>query len=412
MPRALYVTVGGSPQPVIRAIERVAADHVVFVCSRDDADTGRKGTWTQVRGTGNVCTSKPGEPPDLPAIPIQVGLDPGRWEVLEVPADEPVETTRQIQTRISSDIERGITVVVDYTGGTKSMSAGAFLAAALENAELQLITGPRVDHVRVRDRMEHAVRLDTTGLAEVFAVRAARAAWLRHDYREAAHALDTLHRPTRDARCARALSLAFADWDDFRYADALEKLQHFGRHVPALMGPLGRLARSGTDRQPPDPLQGYDLWLAAERRAAGGRYDQAVLLLYRCFEWIGQWSLRVHHALDASGVVTDRVELADLGHLDHRSRRVFPLHTVWTALERLDGPMRETAKKTALPRMTYTQLRNDSVLAHGLNPLDEAQFRGFRDWLRQDVIGAFVAHAFGGKPPMSQLPATWPRFEE
>ena len=43
----LICTVGGSHQPIEKAIKSIQPDHVLFVCSQDDAETANKGSYTE-----------------------------------------------------------------------------------------------------------------------------------------------------------------------------------------------------------------------------------------------------------------------------------------------------------------------------------------------------------------------------
>jgi len=50
MRKVLLVTVGGSPQPIITAVESLKPNRVIFICSG-----GNKGSRSQVIGEGKPC---------------------------------------------------------------------------------------------------------------------------------------------------------------------------------------------------------------------------------------------------------------------------------------------------------------------------------------------------------------------
>ena len=52
--------------------------------------------------------------------------------------------------------------------------------------------------------------------------------------------------------------------------------------------------------------------------------------------------------------------------------------------------MQDVARESQGYRLGATQLRNDSILAHGTSPLAREQFTQFRDWFGQSVLPAFV----------------------
>ncbi|MEN9220601.1 MAG: hypothetical protein Q6K08_07315, partial [Thermostichales cyanobacterium GMQP_bins_62] len=114
--RILFVTVGGSPQPIVTAIQSLGPGRVIFVCSG-----GPKGSLSQVVGEGTPCEVRRGsEVEKLPNIPTQANLgarfNPAT-DVIELrdPDDLP-GCYRQIGA-VMADLG-GQEVMADYTGGT------------------------------------------------------------------------------------------------------------------------------------------------------------------------------------------------------------------------------------------------------------------------------------------------------
>jgi hypothetical protein len=183
--RTLYCTVGGSPAPIVTAIRHHKPGRVVFVCSDNDQVSGRNGSWTQVEGKGKVCMSKPGAPPDLPAIPVQVGLDRDAWVVKRVPADDAETAFGLLHSEVATSLDEG-EAVVDYTGGTKSMSAALYMVGALTpGVEISLVTAPRDNLVRVVDGMEAVAKAGAGSVQEAWMLGMTRNAWKRYAYSEA-----------------------------------------------------------------------------------------------------------------------------------------------------------------------------------------------------------------------------------
>ena len=83
----LLSTVGGSHQPILKAIRSITPEYVCFFCTEDNRQTGERGSLSQVTGSGNVIKANPNDDrPTLPNIPTQAGLADNRFEVRIVPS--------------------------------------------------------------------------------------------------------------------------------------------------------------------------------------------------------------------------------------------------------------------------------------------------------------------------------------
>ena len=275
----LLCTVGGSHQPILKAIRSTRPIHVCFFCTGKDAETRGPGSVTQVIGRGNVIKARPGDDrPTLPNIPAQAGLDPDRFQVEEVSADDLDEaffTMRDVIEQLSGRFPTA-PFVGDYTGGTKTMTA-ALVCTALEcdRIELQLVTGARSTLEQVSDGTERAMTASVAGLRLDRAMAPHLAAWGRFAYREAADGLDRIRRigvETPNGKqlvLASTLSHALASWDDFDHEGALERIEPFqgevSRRWPQMLPALRLLTQ--TDREQHEAVRLLDLWSNAERRA-------------------------------------------------------------------------------------------------------------------------------------------------
>ena len=175
----LFCTVGGTPAPILIAVRTLKPDLVIFVCSKDDPVTGRKGSWTQVEGQGHVCSSAPGVEPDQPALPVQLGLAAERWSVVRVPADDPAQIIGALRPHLVEAAAEG-EVLADFSGGTKSMAAGLYMAASLvDGVQPTLVTGPRADLIRVASGTGSVTRLSLDAPRDEWLLQKAAAAWRR-----------------------------------------------------------------------------------------------------------------------------------------------------------------------------------------------------------------------------------------
>lgn len=402
--KTLVCTVGGSHKPILRAIESYDPEKVLFVCSRDDEVTGTKGSYTQVEGEGLVIASSPGAKPDLRNIPTLAGMNEGTYEVRKVPADEPSEIMRVVKADLVRLAREG-EVVADFTGGTKSMSAGLFAAALqVEGVHVSLVRGPRCDLVKMRDGFEAAQSVGVEDQRLAWRLEEARRAWSRFAYGEADRLLTVQGKASPEMDRARTLSRGFDAWDAFDHDRAYGLLRPMaGVLRKDLMPALAQLRSEG---QRPEAMRAVDLVWSSRRRASAGRYDTAVLLLYRAFEWIGQWSFRWHHQEDAGDVSQDMSQkLGDLVHTNHKGKAVLGLHNLWTALGRLEGPFAKVGRRTEKERQDFTHRRNLSLYAHGTTPMRREDFSAAVDWFEDRVFAPFLQNVFRGDLPYEQLPS-------
>ena len=183
----LLCTVGGSHQPILRAIEAAEPRYVCFFCTGKDPDSGKPGSEAQVIGKGKVIkASHDDDKPTLPNIPAQAGLADDVFEPVVVRADDhdgAWRVMRDAMDRLAGQF-RGARLVADYTGGTKTMTA-ALVCAALERSdvELQLVTSARANLVRVPDGTERAMPAGTARLRLAREMAPCLNAWRRFAYR-------------------------------------------------------------------------------------------------------------------------------------------------------------------------------------------------------------------------------------
>ena len=160
MTTLLICTVGGSHQPIVTAIKDQNPDFVLFVCTDKDPATGRPGSNSQISGAGNcIKASVQDDKPSLPNIPAQTGLTPEQYEICTTLSDDLDRIYADCTQALAKVLRRfpDAVIIADYTGGTKSMSAGLIMAALeYQGIELQLVTGSRADLIKVHDGSQYA----------------------------------------------------------------------------------------------------------------------------------------------------------------------------------------------------------------------------------------------------------------
>jgi CRISPR-associated protein (TIGR02710 family) len=301
-------------------------------------------------------------------------------------------------------------IVADLTGGTKPMAAGLTLALTGRGVVFSYVGGERRDpetgrvlsgHERLRLLEDPTARF---GLREWAGFTRA---WNALNLGMALSELESLlSRPLSpsEARFYRAMQgvvEGLMEWDRFRHQEALKRLSahlpvalavaeawgHGGKvrvlkGLEALLPHLKSIVEAG--EKPTFPLL-QDLLANAERRAALGRFDDALARLYRALELAVEADLqeRLGFTLkdpktwpeDFPESLRERI-LKPRGLMD-LLEAAFDLDLAFgqrgTLAQRLYG------EKNRLQALL--QKRHGSILAHGTRPVEREDYERLRDFL-------------------------------
>ena len=417
----LILTVGGAHQPILRSIELNRPDFVHFLCS---ADGGRnKGSYWQVIGEGKVIKSQYAlEQPDLPNIAELAGLPPDRFEVHRI---EHFDDLNDCYLKAAQVIEKvhvenpSAMVLADYTGGTKSMTAG-LAAAALDDGqcEIRLVAGLRQNLERVTNQTEFVRPIQVWDVQANRRMHAASELIQRFDYASAVRILeDVAARFASDATIEQlqrwlALCRAFDAWDRFNHGTAHQLLQSY-RGVVDTHKTFLALVMGGRGH-------GFelieDLLLNADRRAAQGRYDDAVGRLYRSVELTAQIWLEKRYGLATGGMDVAAVPNSMKPRLeerrDEKGKVRIGLLLAWDVIAAFaDDPLGVCFTEYRTKLLSFLEVRNQSLFAHGIRPVVQQDYR-----MHAPQVAGFVRDAIGhalevlGKRrivELAQFPTQW-----
>lgn len=415
----LICTVGGSHKPIVKAIESTKPHLVCFVCSDDDLSTGNKGSYTQISGKGLCIKENHDElKPSLPNIPSQVGLPEDQFEIILVRPDDLSHVCEQIQAWLKQQESESTQFIADYTGGTKTMTAGLVTVALQdERVQLQLITGPRSDLRQVRANHGSSTRARVENLRIQQQLEGALELWKHHGYAEAAQLTKRIINPQEAILSARleqvrSASQALADWDCFQHQQALDHLQDYRRIFAEpwtdFYNLLGKL--TSADEGTRELFQLFDLWRNAQRRATAGRFDDAVSRWYRLVEGSAQWILQHKVGIDTANVPADKIP-PELNLTSDKEGNYKVASTNAWKLVSIYGP--EQAQKFWRQEeerlRDYQNRRNHSILAHGFRPISQEDWSLLSDWTDGQLIPLLFSFAQEQPNRMKALPSQLPR---
>ncbi|SEP63660.1 TIGR02710 family CRISPR-associated CARF protein [Nitrosomonas ureae] len=420
MTQILICTVGGSHQPIVSAINDLRPDFVVFICTDKDPATNQPGSRVQIEGKGNCIKEHNSDAnPTLPNIPTQTGLASEQYETVLTLSDNLDRTYLDCIAAIDAISRRFpyARIVADYTGGTKSMCAGLVMAAVESpGIDLQLVTGSRADLIKVQDGSQFSDKADCERVRYRRLTEPYRRAWQRYAYSEAVAGLVGLKPPggLRDEYTRfRELSRAFAEWDNFNHMQALSILQSYAPslpdHLKQYIGNARQLNDKSTDKC--DAARLFDLYRNAERRAAQGRYDDAVARIYRLIEWSAQWLLKVQAGIETGDVKPEQIP----DHLtltqNRKGQWQAGLFNAWQLVKHYTkGPAAVFISEQENILRSHIEARNTSILAHGFTPIQNNQWQPIYAWLESQFIPMLLEETAksGIKTLPSQLPDDYP----
>lgn len=303
-------------------------------------------------------------------------------------------------------------LLLDATGGTTPMRLGAALAAMTRGIRMvhqrvpqRFVDGKwELDKSREIDVVPMHNPLESTGL-----LREGQAVELfnRRDYGAAAlvfgDIVGKVDNVERRHYYSGLLLLAegYGAWDVADYGTALGKLQsakkELGtpfdegglreRAVPLVERIVANLSFLGDVRGKLSVENVVDMVQNARRRIVDqGRYDDGVARLYRAIEMWHQWRLRKKHSISTEKVDWIRIDGGACEEfMASTGLEQLPETLDLTRARTLDLILDQHQTEDDNVLRDLLQKRNNSILAHGLDPIEESSAKRFLDYVDEMV---------------------------
>jgi CRISPR-associated protein (TIGR02710 family) len=405
---AALVSVGGSPAPVLHVLRQHRPANVWYFCS-----VGSRANADAIQA-------------QLDWRPATRFIEVARFEELG-PCYR--ELRRKIPEILTETKVPPAEVLVDYTGGTKTMSAALVLAAAESFQQFSYVGGEQ------REKAGLGIVLDGTERTHyqtnpwsdlaIREVERARDLWAGCQFEVAAHVLLEVAPKVPH----RLRFQAIAD-----LADALAARHRLGfREAERQLHPLIRQIRLIFEAQPASPLplaeqtlqlcqacasdKASDTFLRelldnALRTAAQGRYEDAAARLYRAMEMQGQlWLNEATAGLFVNGKckpenadkLPDALKALPFCQPDETGEIRLSLEQTFRALaalghERARAIVADLDAKKSRWRAA-TEKRNTSILAHGVQPIGANGFEEMKQ-IATDFLGFDLTRETNPIPPL------------
>jgi len=393
--RLLICTVGGSPQPIVATLAHWKPQRIRFIPS-----AGTRATIQEAIDE---------------AAKADFEIDQGRYDVLELTDPEDLscclEDIRSLTPTVQEWANRGkgSKAIVDFTAGTKCMSAALALQARRWPCVFSYIGGERrnkegvgvvetgsekvVHQVNPWDALGYQAVEDFCLLFDQGAFDAATS--LAEEARERTDDM------TRKSEFSALVMLAkgYAFWDKFAHEKAHAELARLNKQFNNLEAVFGTTA-TRTLRSDIAKAQGHlqalydedhlnethiaDLLANADRRAKEGRFDDAVARLYRAVEAMAQLALKTEFGIESTAQVPlDRIP-DDLRQkwsprADNNGCLRLGLQDIYALLRAKKHKLGSSFFDLGLAdQESPLSARNHSILAHGFEAISQKTFKSLR----------------------------------
>lgn len=284
-------------------------------------------------------------------------------------------------------IQRGIApeeVAINFTSGTKMMSAGAVLSAVFNRCmQLRYVVGAEAG-----SKNRRVIRTHPGAVFALQDIRRARSLAMELRFKSAIDLLngvDDSLLADGDRKLLSALrqvAEAYDAWQHFHPERFLEAYPGLDLSHPLLEpfmlkeGQIAEVERLVEEMQKGEmgPYLLTDLFNNGLRQLEAGEPDDALIRLYRSLELLAQWILLRDHGIDTNDVEVrripprDRVGFEALRSLEDGLVKI-GLRKAYDLLIILDTGVGRRFMESE-PMKTFLQQRTRSILAHGIRPID------------------------------------------
>ncbi len=402
MAKAMILSVGGSPEPLVKTILHHRPEYICYFCSQASVDV--------------VSKIKDGVKEQAPELKITdhkvVADDPEDLDKCYVEAQKCREKLEEWQVDAKD-------VVVDYTGGTKNMSVAVALATIRYNYRFSYVGG--------KERTKEGLGIVKSGAEEIktggspwtlFAIEESRQiaelfnhyqfSAVRRSIENLTQARDLNPRLKNFLEILYPLCQSYICWESFQLKQATEKLsacseelskfveygnekyRQFLNSVKGNLNWLNRIQNHTKGFRVLHYLQVWDLVSNAERRAEEGKYDDAVARLYRSLEMIAQIEAAKDSFLNIENASNVRKEQIPIQLREEYIRKYkdsktdqlkIPCQALFNLLAHVNNKVGLAYKKNEEEFRKLLSARNDSILAHGQTPVSESTYMEFHGYI-------------------------------
>lgn len=375
--KAILISVGGSPQPIIKSLNEQKPEYICFFASEATKDSAEKDV--------------------LPNL----NFKPRHWDWIVTPNPEGLsECYKEIVSKLPDILKKWNVkeseLAVDYTGGTKTMSVAVTLATIEHISAYSYVGGVErsKDGVGIVVNGKEKMLFHDNPWNEIALLDQKKACILfnKARYASALEVFALIETKVSESqkplfKALKNMSEGYNLWDRFKHNDARDKLYSckdmltaYATNSKKMEGLISGLRQNihFLDRvKENDGLLAHDLISNARRRAeVECKYDDAVARLYRSMESIAQFKLKSAYGIDTSDV---NEQLLPEGikneycvkYRDNKDKKIkIGLYASYELLKTLGEPLGKGFFEFYDKEIRgLLDIRNSSILAHGFRPV-------------------------------------------
>jgi len=383
-PKIMVMSLGGSPEPLKKSIEEYKPEQIIFLASHDS-----------VALSGELFKSLDYRP----KVSYEITEDPNLMF-------ECYKKARQCMHRVKKARVFSNEVMVDYTGGTKVMTAALILAAISDSYSFNYVGGTHRNKDGVGTVIDgHEAMFSEMSPWSIFAEEERRQVITLFNSRRFSAVIEIIDialerelpiqirdyfrfiRPLSEGllkwdqfehiAAMRSLDDGFAKLNEYLYAHTDEALEIFSNQVQGCKDFLEKIVTLTDRMKKKDIILIDDLLNNARRKIADKRYDDAAARIYRALEMYGQIVFQEISECSNDKVKPEMIpeELKEKFIRKFRDPRSSHLKLPLTAtFEYLQAKghsagVRFFERKKEIKNIQSN--RNDSILAHGIKHVSE-----------------------------------------
>ncbi|HOJ62455.1 MAG TPA: TIGR02710 family CRISPR-associated CARF protein [bacterium] len=419
MTTVLILSVGGSADPLVHAIDQNRPDFVYFLCSGGDTDAASQRLITdeviQVqKGNCPYCKRAYETRGSNPPIPQQAGLTAEQYAIYSVnnPDDlgEVLRRCEAISLDIATRFPARPRVVANYTGGTKTMTLGLGIYALRKAPEWEVqfnASGKRTNLIKI-ERGDIALPVELHTFYHQSLEEELNELEEKSDYESAVVLLhSTLTRvpfpeSIREQLAVRKCRIEMlAAHDRFEYKEAISHASQMSDSQEKFYKKLKHINDILEAGKPwrPETLSGHelveDVVQNAERCALRHRFDDAIARLYRATELLAQVKLYRDYGLQTGKLDISHPAIPGPAkpwlEKKKNSKGIvkIALQDGYRLLQEMNDALGDYWKAQEEKLRGFIEKRNLSFLAHGFKPITQSTWnhegRAWRAWLRAGI---------------------------
>jgi CRISPR-associated protein (TIGR02710 family) len=393
MCKAMIISVGGTPAPIIKSVCQYTPEFVSFFASQDTSDL--------VKSIKDEAGKR--------------GIKFKSQLTLVDDVNDLLHCHGKAEDAVKRVIARGYEkseVIVDYTGGTKNMSVALALGAISNGFSFSYVGGD--------ERTKEGIGIVSDGHEQIYpsvnpwdflAVDERKKIALlfnQYQFKAAKNLIDgLLEKSTKSKPLFKKMGFmidGYYKWDLFRHRESLDlfkranikdlvededtHIRKFAKETDANLIFLENIIEKGKDGKKPCLEYTLDIYANSERRFEEGKTDDAILRIYRIVEMAAQIKLSDIYGISTSDVKKDIIPepLRENFIKEYKSQRDGRIKISQTAsftlLAELGDKLGKVFQEKKSGFLDIQSSRNYSYLAHGFEPSKDKTYLSLKEFIQ------------------------------